>query len=141
MKHSMYHRLLRISAVVMAVTLVFDSGKFLPGTHLISQTTQEYLANAVSVQVGVAPTELNTLTAQVTERLHELDEREAAITERELNIGITDSTAPAQVDLSTYILSTILFILVVLIVLNYILDYLRERRRAEIYQQHPTKMA
>jgi len=105
----------------MAVVLIFDSGILLSSTNKLSVSTQQYLANAVGVKVGVAPTELNTLTARITELEGELEKKD-----REIAVKLNTETSPAN-DESTFVLSVILFILLVLIVLNYALDYIRMR--------------
>lgn len=122
-----YHMLLRVSALVIAVVLVFDSGLLLPITRELSQHTQQYLGNAVSANARVAPTELNTLTAELTKQRQDLEEREAALSEREISIGLNTQSG-TDTDLSTYILSLLLFIILVLIILNYVLDFVRARR-------------
>ena len=121
LEKTLYHSLLRISVCVMAVVLIFDSGILLSSTNKLSVSTQQYLANAVGVKVGVAPTELNTLTARITELEGELEKKD-----REIAVKLNTETSPAN-DESTFVLSVILFILLVLIVLNYALDYIRMR--------------
>lgn len=131
MEGTTYHSLLRVSMVVMACVLVFQSGVYLPVTRSLSDQTSQYVANVVGIYAGVEPTELNMLTAELTAKENELQEREAQIVERELAIGITEPNNSARRDMTTYILSGILFILLVLVVLNYALDFAREKRRAE----------
>lgn len=128
MKGSMYHVLLRVSALTLAFILLFDSGMLSPLTKQLSHDTQLYVANAVGVGASIKSTEINTLTAQITERQRELDAREAALSGREISVGLNQSAGRDGVDYSTYILSVLLFILIVLIVLNYALDFARERR-------------
>lgn len=123
-----YHSFLRIVALTFAVVLLFDSGLLNPATSELSNNTQLYLASAVGVRASVEPTELNTLTAQITSRERDLDAREAALTQREISVGLGGDLLSGKTNYSTYILSVILFILVVLIVLNYALDFARERR-------------
>ncbi len=121
--------LLRISALTLALVLLFDSGLLSPLTKQLSQGTQLYVANVVGVGAQVAPTELNTLTAQLTERQRDLDAREAALSSREMNVGLGGGEVGGQSnELSTYILSLVLFIIVVMLVLNYALDFARYRR-------------
>lgn len=120
--HSTYHSVLRIAVLVFAVVLVFDSGLLLKNTKILSTSTQQYLANAVGVYVGVAPTEVNQLTARITELEGELDAKERLIA---VNLS---NRSDGSMDRSTLILSVIVFILLVLIILNYILDYLRMRQ-------------
>lgn len=126
MRYGRYHSFLKVTAVVFATVLLFDGGYFHPVTKQLSDNTITYLASVgSSVTAQVAPTELNTLTAELTARERELAEREAELTARE--IAVRDfGTSPAT-DYSTYVLSIILFILTTLIILNYILDWLRIR--------------
>lgn len=130
MKVSIYHVLLRVSALTLALVLLFDSGILSPVTKELSKNTQLYLASAVGVGASIEATEINTLSAQISERNRELDAREATLDSREISVGLnTSQSSEAQSNnLSTYILSVILFILIVLIVLNYALDYARDRK-------------
>jgi hypothetical protein len=124
MEDTNYHRILRIAAMVCAFVLVFDSGLLLKSTATLSDGAQTYLSAAIGVGASVQPNELNTLTAELTSRQRELEAREAALREREIEIDLTDSGGVSS-DYSTYILASILFILLLLILLNYTLDYLR----------------
>lgn len=130
MQGTMYHMLLRTGALLFALLLLFDSGMLSPVTSKISHDTQRYIATAIGVGARIEPTPLNTLTAEITAKNNELAAREAAIAEREIEVGIADSAAVERIesDISTYILSVLLFIIIVLIVLNYALDFARERR-------------
>lgn len=123
MQCSLYHKILRVFLVVTAFVLVFDSGLVSDATKHLADNTQTYMANVIGVGASVAPTELNMLTAELTARERELALREAALRDREIAVGIIDGRSPQ--DFSTYILAGILFILLVLILLNYTLDYLR----------------
>lgn len=125
LRYSVYHSLLRISLLFVAFLLVFDSGLLSPKTAEVSQVTQHLLANAVGVKASVAPNELNVLTARITELETELSKKD-----RELNVA--QAAYPTSGDgrifgfvPSTFVLSTILFILLVLVSLNYVLDYYR----------------
>ena len=126
-----YHRVLRVTAVVFALVLLFESGLVSESTERLALQTNMHLANAVGMYASVAPTELNTYTAELTKRERELDNREAALREREIAIGLSADDAP-NTDTATYVLASILFILLVLILLNYILDYLRAREAEEM---------
>lgn len=128
---SNYHRILRISAVVCSLALVFQSGLVSDATKQMATQTQSYLANAVGASASVAPTELNQYTAELTARQRELDAREAALNDREISLGLTSERSPSDTDTTTYILASILFILLVLILLNYTLDYLRSKELME----------
>lgn len=125
MEHTNYHRFLRVLSIVCAIALVFESGILSESTARLSQNTYAYLANAIGMSASVKPTELNQLTASLTEKEQELAAREAALLEREIAIDL--STGTTNNDNATYILASILFILLVLILLNYTLDYLRAR--------------
>lgn len=125
MEFTLYHKLLRISSVVLAVALVFQSGLFSSTTAIMATQTQSYLANSVGVFVGVEPTELNTITAGLTEQKLALDARENELRQREIAVGIDQGGATR--DMTTFIMGLILFIVVLLLVLNYTLDYLRYR--------------
>lgn len=138
MKDSTYHSLLRIGALTLAVVLLFDSGLLSPVTSQISQNTQQYLASAIGMQASVAPTELNQMTAELTQRDRMLTQREGEIVAREIAVGLEEKGS-SSVDYSSYILSILLFIILVLIVLNYALDYIRARER--IIQNSNEKMA
>ena len=122
---SLYHSLLRVSLLVCAIALVFESGILSESTAVMSQNTHSYLANAVGMSAGVAPTELNRLTAQLTQKERELAAREASLSEREIAVNLSTAPGSGSNQRVTYILSSILFILLVLILLNYTLDYLR----------------
>jgi hypothetical protein len=129
-----YHRVLRVASVVCAVALLFESGIISPVTRQLSVETHQYLANAVGVGAAVEPTELNSLTSELTKQKLALQAREQQIAEREIEIGLAAGQSANQT--STYVLSGVLFILLVLIILNYTLDYLRAREpRVPQHQQ------
>lgn len=127
MKDSVYHVVLRTSALTLALVLLFVSGVVSPVTKQLSHQTERYLATAVGMYAAVEPNEYNQITAALTEQKTELDQREAAINQRELAIGLKGGEMGT--DYTTYILSIVLFVLLVLIVLNYVLDYVRNRPR------------
>jgi hypothetical protein len=125
MEFTVYHKLLRISAVVLAIALVFQSGMASNTTALMTLQTQSYLANSVGVFVGVEPTELNTITAGLTAKELALDAREQSLNQREIDVGLNGGGATR--DVTTFVMGLVLFIVVLLLVLNYALDYLRYR--------------
>lgn len=131
MSESMYHSGLRIAVVVCTLLLVFDSGLVSNATAKLSDNTTSYLANAVGVSVGVAPNEFNQITAALTAREQDLNAREMAIAQREIEVQLQGGNA-TPTDTSTFILATILFILLVLIILNYTLDFVRQRERETV---------
>ena len=132
MEFTIYHKLLRISAVVLAVALVFQSGLASNTTAIMTTQTQSYLANSVGVFVGVEPTEQNTITAGLTAKGLALDAREQDLKQREIAVGIEQGGATR--DMTTFVMGLVLFIVTLLLVLNYSLDYLRYRddKRREI---------
>lgn len=123
---SLYHKVLRVSALTLALVLLFVSGILNDKTSTLANIATNQMANVVGVSVGVTPTELNTMTAEFTAWQRELAAREAALVEREIAIGLNTNESPPQ-DWSTFILATILFILLLLILLNYALDYVRRQ--------------
>jgi len=125
MQQTFYHSLLRVSSLTVALVLVFQSGLISPATHDLSVSTQNYLASAIGIQASVTPNELNQLTAELTAQKRNLDEREAALGEREISVGLNSNTSDS---LTTFVLSAILFLLLLLILLNYVLDYLRQNK-------------
>lgn len=128
MRDGWYHLSLRTAAAVLALTLLFVSGVVLPYTAELSRNSASYLATAVGVGATVAPNELNVITAQLTARERELAQREATLAQRELQTGVgREQSFVGETDVATYILSTILFILLVLILLNYALDFRRSQ--------------
>lgn len=127
--------MLRIAVCVMALALIFDSGLMVAGTANLSNNTQLYLANAVGVNASVAPTEINQLTARITELEGELQTKE-----REIAVNLNKNNS-AAFDKSTFVLSVILFILLVLIVLNFALDYLRTRNVNSLYKESDSQPA
>lgn len=126
-QHTNYHRILRVSAVVCAAVLLFESGIVSQSTVQLSQNTHRYLANSVGMSASVTPTELNTYTAELTAQKKALEAREAALAEREIQVGLAEGGATNQ--RATYIIAGLLFILLTLIILNYTLDYLRAREQ------------
>jgi hypothetical protein len=137
MKDSTYHSLLRISALTLAVVLLFVSGLLSPVTKQIAQNTQQYLASAIGMHASVVPTDLNQYTAELSQRDRILTQREGEIAAREIAVNLEEKGITA--DYSTYLLSVLLFLILVLIVLNYVLDYVRARER--ILQNTNEKMA
>ncbi len=127
---SMYHRVLRVAAVVTALVLLFESGLVHQSTASLALNTHQYLAQAVGMSAAINPTDLNMLTAELTKQQRDLAAREDAISEREIEIGLAAGENPNET--STYVLAGILFMLLVLIVINYTLDYLRAKQLREL---------
>lgn len=123
-----YRRILRISTAVMAVVLVFQSGLLDDRTSDMFTETVEYLGATVGMSASVAPNEFNTITAELTKQKELLAAREAAVSEREIEIELNQGGSVGS-NRTTYLLAAFLFVQLVLIVLNYGLDYLRARER------------
>ncbi len=124
MQVSRYHSFLRISVVTTALVLLFDGGFIVPITKEFADITILHVASVgSSVLASVPPNELNTLSAEISEQQRLLDAREAALRERE--IDAREYGEGSETDYSTYVISTILFILTVLLVLNYAMDWSR----------------
>ncbi len=121
-----YHKILRVSALLVALILLFDGGFVLPITKQLSDNTIRFLANSSSVTVAVPENELNIITAQLTERERDLAIREASLNERE--IAARDFGDGTSNDISVYLLSSVLFVLTLLILFNYALDIMRARK-------------
>jgi uncharacterized membrane protein len=82
-----------------------------------------YLANVVGMHATVPPNEYNTLATALKDREAELDRRERTIDARAQD-AITPLTS-----FSSYVVGSILALQLILIVLNYILDYHRARKK------------
>jgi len=123
-----YHKFLRTSLLIASFVLVFDSGILFPITKQLSQSTTSYLANVSNggMYAVVPQNEYNTLSAQLSEQQRLLDAREAALRDREIANRTYDTTGSNEY--STYIMSIILFLLTVLIVFNYAMDFMRVRQ-------------
>lgn len=123
----MYHRFLRVSLLVMTAVLVFDSGILFPATKQLSDNTILYLASVgSSVGASVPPNEINSLSAQIAEQQKVLDQREADLNEREIKARVFGEKN--ETDYSLYSISAILFIIIVLLMINYTLDFRRVRK-------------
>ena len=138
MKDTTYHSILRIAALTLAVVLLFDSGLLLPVTKELSHGTQNYLAQSIGMFAGVEPTELNQLTAELSSRDRILTQRENNVSAREISVDLKKNELNPEY--STYILSAVLFFILVLLILNYALDFARMRRGIEPVSSHE-KMA
>lgn len=132
MEHSTYHKLLRISMLVVTTVLLFQAGLVSTVTARYALDTQHYMANAVGVFVGVAPNELNLITADLTKREMALAARESAVTEREIDVGLIPGTTYLTQQTTTLVLAGVLLIILMLLILNYILDYRRWRARVTL---------
>ena len=120
-QHSFYHSLLRVLVLTFTLILIFDSGLLFGETKGMSLLAQQHIANVVGVKVGVAPTEVNQLTARITELETELEAKDRLIA-----VNVKDNSY--NYDKSTLILSVIVFILLILILVNYALDFIRMRK-------------
>ncbi|MCA9366206.1 hypothetical protein KC722_01360 [Candidatus Kaiserbacteria bacterium] len=136
---SLYHAALRTSAILVLALLIFDSGFISPVTKQLSDGTQAYVATVVGMSASVEPTELNTWTAALTAKETELNRREAALNDREISVDLDRGVATTAPDVSIYVLSIILFIILVLIALNYALDVARYRQQQALIGRYEQK--
>ena len=136
MKNSLYHSFLKIAVCVFAFVLVFDGGLALPATESMSSLTQQHLASVVGVTLGVAPNDVNVLTTRITELETELEAKERLIA-----VNLQNTNSDGGLDVSTFVLSIIVFILLVLIVLNYALDYIRQKKVIPLHEPTTSQMA
>lgn len=109
---SSYHSVLRISALLLALALVFESGILSPATQSITHTAGVQLASII---------EATTDGATYNE--------EARILIQKDNTSAS-GVSPSPLSEVTFLLATSLFILLLLIVLNYILSYLRDHEKS-----------
>lgn len=121
---SNYHRVLRISSVVCAAVLLFESGLLSSSTAALSQNTHRYLANSIST---AASFESGIVAPELTAQRNSSGEIVSTPSESEVGTVFSESTAPNQ--RATYIIAGLLFILLTLVVLNYALDYLKKREQ------------
>lgn len=134
-EHGRYHKALRVGLLVAAMVLVFDSGLLVSDTQKVSQHTYHYLgAVGAGMYAAVEENEINTLTAEIATQQRELDAREATLREREI---AARSFGETEKEYSTYIISTLLFIIIVLLILNYFMDWQR-MRQLKMYVQEST---
>ncbi len=135
---SRYHKFLRVSLLAGTLALIFVSGLISPTTKILTDHTASYLAavGGASMNVAVPPNEVNSLSAELAAYERELSARDAALREREIKARDYDTSTT---DYGTYVLSAILFIIMVLMVLNYVMDWMRFKRLIEM--QHEQKTA
>ena len=126
----LYRSLLRVSVTVTACLLVFQTGLIDERTAALFTSTTDHLGAMVGMSASVRPTEINTFTAELTQQQQLLAQRELVIAEREIELGLTQGDSPAS-QTATYVLAAILFVQLLLVVLNYALDYLRIKEQRE----------
>ena len=127
----LYRSLLRVALVITAFLLVFQSGVVDQRTAMLFSLTTDNLGAMVGMSASVAPTEINQITAGLTQQQQLLNAREATIAEREIELGLSSGESQNNSVTTTYVLAAILFIQLVLLVLNYVLDYLRHKEREQ----------
>lgn len=124
----LYRSVLRVSLVVTACVLVFQSGLVDERTAVVfSNATDSLYASVVGASASVRPTEVNQITAELTRQQQMLAAREEVLTEREIELGLAPGTTQSSNQTTTYLLAAILLIQLILLVLNYVLDYLRSK--------------
>ncbi len=123
----LYRSLLRVSVVVTAIVLLFQSGLVDDRTTVVFLDATENLQAMVGLSMSVAPTEITLFTAELTKRQQLLNAREETIASRENELGLTGGSTQNNTETTTYILAAILLIQLILLILNYLLDYVRSR--------------
>lgn len=121
----LYHTTLLVSALCVAIVLLVQSGSMPWARFSLSSHARHYVASVMSVSAGVEATDLSLLTAELTKKNTELAQREAAVKAREIQAQARDQNPSSAPD---YLLSSLLFLLLVLIVTNYIFDFIRARK-------------
>lgn len=114
-----YHSALRICVVLFALALVFESGILSPATRNIAHLAGQQFATAIQATVDTSYSEDAMLIAETN------------------NSQLIETSIPATqpIDRSTFLLSVMVFILLLLIVLNYILDHLRNQVHKHLESQ------
>jgi membrane-associated HD superfamily phosphohydrolase len=126
----LYRSALRVSAVVTAFILVFQSGLVDDRTAVVfTEATGSLYATVVGASASVRTTEVNQITAELTKQQQLLASREELITEREIELGLAQGSTQSSNQTTTYLLAAILLIQLILLMLNYVLDYLRSKER------------
>ena len=122
LRYSIYHSVLRISVLFFAILLVFDSGLVSSQSNVLSISTQQYLANTISSQVGTVSVKNDEHIAIIT-KTDEMVSGKGNFTTISLSEDI-----PQVMNKSTLILSSIVFTLLLLILINYVVDCIRTRK-------------
>lgn len=136
LENTLYHSFLRVAVAVCALALVFDSGLLFSSTANISNLVQQNVATVIGVKASVAPNDMNVLTARITELETDLQAKERLIA-----VNLQEREVGGSLDTSTFVLSITVFILLVLMILNYTLDYLRARRPQINYERNTSQVA
>ena len=105
MQVSRYHKLLRIALLVIAVVLIFDGGFLIPITQQFSDNTMVYLGSVGTSDVS-EDFETNSLNAEASGDNY-----------------------------STYMLSALLSLVISLLLINYMVHWIRARARTKSSQQ------
>ena len=82
------------------------------------------LGAQVGVSVGVEPTEWSQVAQEVEEKQKELEARELAIVEKEQELALDGALSSRYLE---YYITAMAFILLLLVLLNFYLDYRRGR--------------
>lgn len=102
----------------------------------VSVLAREQSASVIGIGASVAPNEFNTLAQDLKQRSDELNTREKEVSAREAALGEEYRNAIAANNrLTLYVLSGVTAFLVLLIGLNFYLDYKREYH--DEVPQHP----
>jgi hypothetical protein len=129
----LYRSVLRVSAVVTAFIMVFQSGLIDERTAVVfTEASDSLYATVVGASASVRTTEINQITAELTKQQQLLSAREETIGEREIELGLAQGSTQSSNQTTTYLLAAILLIQLILLVLNYVLDYLRSKEQKAV---------
>jgi len=134
----LYRSLLRVSVVVTAFILVFQSGLIDERTAVVFEdATLNLSAMVVGATASVEPTQINLITAELTKQQQLLASREGTIAAREIELGLATGATSNDTATTTYLLAAVLLIQLILLLLNYLLDYLRSKERPGVQSVNP----
>jgi hypothetical protein len=114
---------------IFLVAAIVVAGNFAANDVSLKKFTNaayENLASVATLSVGVPVTPENTLALQFAQRDGELTAREAQLLERERSLGAKyDEAIAHNKRLTLYVLGSVTFLLLLLILLNFYLDLKR----------------
>lgn len=120
-----------VIANVLMVTVLLNNYVLKGGTIPALDFSQ--LGNAVGVSVGVPPNQYNTVAQELDEWDKRLDRREQELNEREVLLRESGQTSS---DTSSVYIMAIGFLLLLLIVINFVLDWKRFERKKTFDQNN-----
>lgn len=129
-------RYLLLVAVIIATAHLAAGGGPL---GRLTNAAYENLASVATLSASVPPSPENTLALQLSQREGDLTAREAQLLEREKALGAKyDEAIAHNKRLTLYVLGSVTFLLLLLILLNFYLDLKRDKedRKEEQHTDH-----